>query len=176
LNGRVDEQQTYRWVADPPSAADAARSFGRAVLSRRRTWLVLAVPWLAFGPVMATALDEVSSPFARVAWGYAWITLIWVVVVPMVLGLVHWGNRRRFAVRLKPGVELTSRFGPSSVELAGPMARSELSFTGLQHVERVGDWVHLRQVASPLILVWPAALFPDHDLDRMQRAVAERRG
>lgn len=166
---------THRWVAPPAAADSAARSFVRALLRRRSTWLLFGVLWLASGYVMTLALDEVVSPVTRAAWGYAWATAIWAVVLPPVLLLVHRANRRRFGARLGPGTELTSRFGPSSVVLAGPMSRSELTFAGLEHVEPVGGWVHLRQVASPVILIWPGDLFPEHELARMQQAVGRHR-
>ena len=84
-------------------------------------------------------------------------------------------TRRRLATRLIPGTELTSRFGPTAVELAGPLSRHELTYDGLVEVDRVDGWVHLRQVGSPVALVWPGELFPDDELERMRTAIAGRR-
>jgi hypothetical protein len=83
--------------------------------------------------------------------------------------------RRRFATRLTPGTELTSRFGPTAVELSGPLSRHELSYDGLVRVERVDGWVHIRQLGSPVSLVWPGELFPDAELERIERLVVDRR-
>lgn len=170
----MDQAVTHSWVASPTSAEHAARSHLRARLGNRRSWLFLAVLWAASGLGMALVTDEAPSSAGRAVWGFTSVTTIWVLVLPVVLWLTHRANRRRFGVRLAPGAELTSRFGPSSVELAGELSRSELAFADLEHVERVGGWVHLRQVGSPLTLVWPGELFPDHELDRMRQVVTER--
>lgn len=171
----MDHVVTRRWVASPTAAEHAARSHLRARLGNRRSWLFLAVLWLVSGLGLSIVTDEAPSVAGRAAWGYASVTVIWLFVLPVVLWLTHRANRRRFGVRLGPGAELTSRFGPSSVELAGELSRSELAFADLEHVERVGGWVHLRQVGSPLTLIWPGDLFPDRELDRMRQAITERR-
>ena len=170
----MDEETTHRWVAGPESADSAARSLSRANLRRRRTWVVLLVLWLACGAPVAAVLDT-DSTVSRLAWAYGLVTVMGVVALPVGLFIGRRATRRRFARRIGPGVELTARFGSSSLELAGPLSRHELTYAGLEHVQRVGDWVHLRQTASPVLIVWPGELFPDPELEQMQAAVAARR-
>lgn len=161
-----------RWVASPTSAADAARSFARGNLRRRR-WVFVGL-WLLASVLMWTSLEDGLDPLTRVLWAlaYAGVLVACALTIGVLIG--RWVTRRRFGARLSPGTELTSRFTPSAVELRGPLARHELSYDGLVHVERVGGWVHLRQLGSPVSLVWPGELFPEADLERMQDVIAAR--
>lgn len=168
----MDDAVTHRWVASPTSAADAARSFARGNLRRRRA--VFVVLWLLTSVPMWTSLDDGLDPVARVLWALAYAGVL--VGCALTIGVLVGRHltRRRFAARLSAGTELTSRFTPSTVELRGPLARHELSYDGLVHVERVDGWVHIRQLGSPVSLVWPGELFPDPDLRRMQDVIAAR--
>ena len=172
----MDERQTYRWVADRSSAADAARSFGRGARRRRGLWALLVVVTLLVAVYVSTGIDASLPTAVRLAWGLAWAaasTVLATCVVWVVAGRL---NLRYFRKRLRPGVELTSSFGPTAVELDGPLSRHELRHEGLESVKRVGNWVHLRQVGSRVTTIWPAALFPDDELDRLRHVVAERSG
>lgn len=168
----MDDAVTHRWVASPTSAAEAARSFARGNLRRRRG--VFVALWLLAGVLMWASLEDGLGPLARVLWALAYAGVL--VACALTIGVLvgRWLTRRRFGARLAPGTELTSRFSPSTVELRGPLARHELSYDGLVHVERVGGWVHIRQVGSPVSLVWPGELFPDEEIERMQAVIAAR--
>ena len=170
----MDDEKTYTWVAGPDSARAAARSFSRGSLRQRRARVVLAVLWLLAGLLMWTSLDEDLGPLARILWAlaYAMVLVLCAFAIGTVVG--RHLTRRRFATRLGPGTELTSRFGPTTVELTGPLSRHELSYDGLTQVDRVDGWVHLRQLGSPVALVWPGELFPDRELDRMRDRLADR--
>ena len=168
-----EETTTYRWVAGPGSARAAARSFTVGSL-RRRAGLIVVL-WLLGGVFMWTTLSDELAPLARVLWALAYGTVLIACALAVGHAIGRHLTRRRFAKRLTPGVELTSRFGPTAVELSGPLSRHELSYDGLVRVERVDGWVHLHQVGSPVALVWPGELFPDDELERMQHLVADRR-
>lgn len=172
----MDERHTYRWVADRSSAADAARSFGRGARRRRGLWAWLAVVTLLVGVYVSTGIDARLSPAARLAWGVAWAAAFGALATAVVWAVVGRLNRRWFRQRLRPGDELTSSFGPTALELGSPLSRHELRYEGLDSVQRVGDWVHLRQVGSRVTMLWPAALFPDEELDRLRQVVARRKG
>lgn len=169
----MDEETTYRWVAGPGSARAAARSFAIGSL-RRRPGLIIAL-WLLAGVLMWTSLSDDLLPLARVLWALAYGAVLIACALAIGHAIGRHLTRRRFATRLTPGAELTSRFGPTAVELSGPLSRHELSYDGLVCVERVDGWVHIRQLGSPVTLVWPGELFPDDELERMQRLVADRR-
>ncbi|MCY4727315.1 hypothetical protein NYO98_13590 [Nocardioides sp. STR2] len=171
----MDDTLTYRWVAGPDSARAAARSFSRGTLRRRRPRAVLVGLWLLTGLFMWTSLDADLGPVARILWALAYAAALDACAFGIGTLLGRHLTRRRLATRLGPGTELTSRFGPGTVELAGPLSRHELSYDGLTHVDRVDGWVHLHQLGSPVALVWPGELFPDEELDRMRRRIAERR-
>jgi hypothetical protein len=172
LNGPVDDQRTYRWVAGPDSAKAAARSFARGNVRRRR-WAI-ALLWLGAGLVMWSALGDDLDPVARILWGLAYGTVLSACAFGIGTRIGRLLNRRRFAQRLAPGTEITSRFGDTSVELAGPLSRHELAYDGVVHVERIDGWVHLRQLGSPVSVVWPGDLFPDEEIERMRSHVAAR--
>ena len=130
---------------------------------------------LVAGISLSAGIDESLPAAARLAWGLVWSVLLVLVATVVVWIVVGRLNRRYFRKRLKPGVELTSSFGPTALELDSPLSRHELRHAGLESVQRIGGWVHLRQVGSRVTMLWPAALFPDHELDRLQQAVAEHR-
>jgi hypothetical protein len=173
LNAPMDEETTtYRWVAGPGSARAAARSFAIGSL-RRRPGLVVAL-WLLGGLLMWTTLSGDLAPLARVLWALAYGAVLIACALAISHAIGRHLTRRRFATRLAPGTELTSRFGPTAVELSGPLSRHELAYEGLVRVERVDDWVHLHQLGSPVALVWPGELFPDDELARMRSGIAAR--
>ncbi len=123
---------------------------------------------------MWTSLSEGLSPLARALWALAYGAVLIACTLAIAFALNGHLTHRRFAARLPPGTELTARFGPDAVELRGPLSRHELTYDGLVSVERVDGWVHLRQLGSPVPVVWPGELFPDAQLDRMQRLIADR--
>jgi hypothetical protein len=47
-------------------------------------------------------------------------------------------------------------------------------YAGIERIRRSGDWVLLRQLPSRMLSCWPAALFPDEELARVETAIAER--
>lgn len=170
----MDERHTYRWVADRSSATDAARSFGRVARRRPGFWAYLVLVTLATGAYVSTGMDASLPLAARLAWGLAWAAGFGALATCVVWLVVGRMNRRAFRKQLRPGIELTSSFGPTAVELGGPLSRHELRHEGLESVRRVGEWVHLRQVGSRVTAIWPAALFPDDELDRLRQVAAER--
>ncbi len=141
---------------------------------RRRRWVFVGL-WLLFGVIMWPSLSGNLSPLARALWALAYGAVLIALTLAIAFVLDGRLTRRRFAARLSPGTELTSRFGPDAVELRGPLSRHELTYDGLVSVERVDGWVHLRQVGSPVPVVWPGELFPDDELERMRTAIAGRR-
>lgn len=169
----MDNARTYTWVAGPDSAKAAARSFRIGALRRRR-WLFVGL-WLLGGVFMWTTLSEDLAPLARVLWALAYGAVLITCTLALAFALNGHLTRRRFAARLTPGTELTSRFGPDAVELRGPLSRHELTYDGLVSVERVDGWVHLRQVGSPVPVVWPGELFPDVEIERTRAAIAASR-
>lgn len=171
----TEEDETHTWVADAGSADAAARSFARGSVRRTRSRLVLVAVWLLVGALMWTALGDDLDPLDRVLWALGYGTVVLALALPIGLLIGRARVRRLFATRLGPGTELTSRFGPDAVLLTGPLSRHELTYDGLVHVERVDDWVHLRQLGSPVVGVWPADLFPHPELERMRSRVAARR-
>ena len=169
----MDDARTYTWVAGPGSARAAARSFRIGALRRRR-WLFVAL-WLLCGVFMWTSLGADLSPLARVLWALAEGRCSITCTLGIAFALNGHLTRRRFAARLPPGTELTARFGPDAVELRGPLSRHELTYDGLVSVERVDGWVHIRQVGSPVPVVWPGELFPDAELERTRAGAAAHR-
>ena len=168
----MDDQRIYTWVADAGSAKAAARSFARGNVRRRR-WAVVLM-WLGAGLVMWSALGDDLAPVARILWALAYGTVLFGCAFGIGTGIGRLLNRRRFAQRLAPGTELTSRFRDTSVELAGPLSRHELFYDGVVGVERIDGWVHLRQVGSPLSVVWPGELFPEDEIERMRSHITAR--
>lgn len=170
----MDDARTYTWVADAGSAGAAARSFSRGAVRQPRSRIVLLASLLLAVAIMWAALDDDLGPLPRLLWALVYGAVVVACTLPLGVALGRRLTRRRFAARLAPGTRLTVRFRPTSVELTGPLSRHELSYAGLVHVERVDGWVHIRQLGSPVALVWPGELFPDDELQQMRAAVAAR--
>ena len=158
----------YHWVAGSDAARSGANALFSVVLRRRR----LRAAFLGF--VLAWALvlwGTGSNAASALAFALVWTAL----VVAATLTLLYLRTRRRFARQLAPGLVLESEFGADVVVLRGPETESRLTFSGIDRVQRSGDWVLLRQRRSRLTSCWPAALFPPAELAGLQDAVSAGR-
>jgi hypothetical protein len=157
---------TYRWVAGPGDARRAARAtFPAVALRLGPMWAVLAVVTLAMAMIdRAYGGDLLSACVFGLVWGG--------LVAVAVLGLLYVGTRRRFERQLQPGTAVESEFDQDHVVLRGPDTEARIAFTGIDRIQRSGDWVLLRQRRARLTSCWPSALFPEVELVRLRAAVA----
>jgi hypothetical protein len=158
---------TYRWVAGRGDARACANALFAPVLLRRRLWAVFGVSVVAWACVV---WGSGAAPLVAVVFGVAWA----VVVLAAVLGFIYAATRRRTRRQLAPGLALESEFADDSVVLRGTWTESRVAFAGIERIRRSGDWVLLRQLPSRMLSCWPAALFPDEELARVETAIAER--
>lgn len=152
---------THRWVAERGDARACANALFAGALRRRRLWVVLSVV------VIGLALFLWATGMRW--WGALLLSAVWMPVALLaVLGLFYVAARRRLGRQLPPGLVLESEFGSDFVLLRGPMTESRLRLVGIERVRRRGDWVLLRQSRSRALSCWPAALFPQDELARVQ--------
>jgi hypothetical protein len=165
---------TGRWVARGDSADQAARAFIKLTLRRPGWWVYVAVVEMVIALWLGYSFDDRSSMAARVVWGPVFAVVPALGIAAVSLGVAYLLNRRVFGQRLREGAVFEAGIGERSLALRGPWAESNLSFDGLAWVRSSGDWVFLKQKGSPVISVWPAALFPAADLARLELTVAAR--
>ena len=170
----MDESPTYRWVASRGSADDAADSYTRVTRRSPGTRPFLVALWTIYSAGFFVLFARVEPTLARtgaaVCAGGACVALMLAVVLP--LGRTR--QRRQFRRQLPPGLELTSQFTSEHVELGSPQGSTRVTHTGFDAISRQGDWAHARHAGSPITMVYPADLFPDHELTRLEQLVAER--
>jgi hypothetical protein len=138
-------QLTYRWTASGDSAREASRAY---------------FAQLARGPRFAFTV------------GLVWITLslYWNVLFALLMSVLYVQTVRRMRLRLAEGTVLESGFEDGVVRLCGPLSDSTLTSEGIQWIRTSGAWVLIRQRGVPLIGLWPAALFPRQELERVTSA------
>lgn len=165
---------TEHWVATHDSAKHAASASIRLTLRRRRWWVYVGVVELGLATWLGLSLDERHGTVTRLLWGPAYALLPTLGIAVVALAGAYLLERRLFRRRLPAGVVLESGIGERALVLRGPWAESTLSFDGIASVRTSGDWVFLRQIGSPVLNAWPAALFPPADLARLEQGVATR--
>ena len=163
---------SYRWVANRSSAREAAKAFHRATLRRPRWWVRLVLIELVLAFLLGDSIDRDHSAGMRALLGLLEAIVPTIVIALVILGLTHLATIRRLRGRLTPGVALESSFGSDHVELRGPRSETKLCFDGLETINRDGDWVQLAVRGSPFLSIWPGALFPPDEFDRVQRRLA----
>ena len=170
----TDAPMTARWVATRDSAKQAAGAFFRLTLRRPRWWLFVAIVELLFAVLFVLSFDERYAALTRVVWGPVYALLPTLAIAGVVLGTGYLLNRRLFGQRLREGVVLESGIGERSLVLRSPLAETTLSFDGITSIRSSGNWIFLQHTGSPVLGVWPAALFPPADLARMARGIQTR--
>lgn len=167
----TDDPATYRWVAGQTSAEEAARSSLRMSRAQATLYVVL---WVLIVWVFSRRFESVGSQVGRLLWS---TVVLSVTVVPVFAALVVLGRlkvRRQFRQRISPGDELTSRFTAHSLVLTSPRASHEHSFTDIASLKMWGDWIHVKHLGDATPSVWPAALFPVHEVARIRAAIESR--
>ena len=107
----------------------------------------------------------------RVVWlGLALVTTA--VLFALLMSVLYVQTVRRMRLRLAEGTVLESGFEDGVVRLCGPLSDSTLTSEGIQWIRTSGAWVLIRQRGVPLIGLWPAALFPRQELERVTSAVS----
>lgn len=109
-----------------------------------------------------------ESIAGKLLWSGAVLSVTAMPVLAAIVVLGRLKVRRVFRQRMRPGDELSSHFGPSSLVLTTPSAKHEHSYSDVTSVRKVGNWVHLKHAGEALPSVWPAAIFPEHELERLQ--------
>lgn len=158
---------THRWVASEGSARSATAAYLGFAARSRRLLVVMGLTWLACAVWFGVMFNEPASLASRLVWGpvFALVPAALAYVLVLTIGYVQ--TSRSFRQRLRPGVELASGFGADSVLLKGPSGEHRLAHDWLAWVRPRGDWVLVQQRATPVVSVWPRALFPDEHLARL---------
>lgn len=168
----VDQQpRTYRWVADDTSVHSAARAFQRAAVRRPRWWLRLLLIEVVLAYLIADAFGSHHGRGGRVVFGLVEALLPTMLIAMAILGATQRATVRRLLPRLTPGVALESSFGPTSIELRGPRSETTLPFRDLDSIARDGEWVRIAVRGSPDLAIWPGALFPPDELERVREGI-----
>ena len=159
---------TRTWVASRTSARDATRTFYGWVLRRPRFWTIVLLLWVLLSLLLALTFEGDPSTTTRAIFGPALGLVAMVPVVAGVFALQYRMTVRRMGLRLAEGTVLESGFGADAVRVRGPLSDNVLIREGIDSVKVVGSWVLIRQRGVPLVGLWPAALFPPEELERLR--------
>ncbi|HSE10353.1 MAG TPA: hypothetical protein VLB29_16950 [Nocardioidaceae bacterium] len=174
--GRAPEQIAYtnRFVASPSTGRSMARAFVRHGLTMR-SQVVFYAGFFALCVLMWMVLfDEDSASLgARVFWAsvLAGVTTLALAVLVAVLGYVR--TVRGARITLFPGAVVESGFGDGQMLLRNPLAESKISYRSVRTIKARGDFVFLRHRASPIVAIYPRALFPDDVIAHIRAAARQ---
>jgi hypothetical protein len=124
----------------------------------------------------ASARDASRAYFAQlVRRPRLWITfgLVWIALSLYWNLLFADGTGAYSRMVWAPVFGLATGFEDGVVRVCGPLSDSTLTSAGIQWIRTSGAWVLVRQRGVPLIGLWPAALFPRQELERLGRAVGQ---
>lgn len=172
--GLVESPQlTYRWTASDASARDASRAYFAHLARRPRLWITFGLLWIMVSLYWNLLFSDGTGTGSRLFWAPVLGLATAAVFFLLLLAARYVQTVRRMRLRLREGTVLESGFGHGVVRVCGPLSDSTLTDAGIQWIRRSGDWVLVRQRGVPLIGLWPAALFPRQELDRLRGAVSQ---
>ncbi|MFC8731994.1 hypothetical protein ACFT5B_05995 [Luteimicrobium sp. NPDC057192] len=106
-----------------------------------------------------------------VGLGIALIAYMAVVILGLPL-LLRIRLTRLLRRTLTPGTELWSGFGADAFATRGPLGANEYSYASLRSIRRADGAVLVRPRHGTMLYGFPTELFPEHELARVQAAVA----
>jgi hypothetical protein len=166
-------QLTYRWTATGASARDASRAYFAQLVRRPRLWITFGLVWIALSLYWNLLFADGTGAYSRMVWAPVFGLVTTAAFFVLLMSVRYVQTVRRMRLRLTEGTVLESGFEDGVVRVCGPLSDSTLTSAGIQWIRTSGAWVLVRQRGVPLIGLWPAALFPRLELERLGRAVGQ---
>jgi hypothetical protein len=159
---------SYRFVATDRTARELSRAFLGYLFTRPRTWLALDVVWMLCAVVLFTGMDDRFSVGARVLAAILYAVPAMVVVMVVLALAVHVRTARVARIRVHDGAVLESGFGEHTLVLRNPVESSRQDYRTIHSITARRDHVFIRRVGLTPVAVWPRALFPDDEVERIR--------
>lgn len=159
------ETPTTTWVADRGTAWSAAYAMTLADTQAPR--------FRIFALVVVVGLPTFLVKAGQ--GGAAFLLLMGLALAVFLLAgailISAWGRQRRYRLALPPGLALSTQFGDDFFLIHGPYSETRQLFDGFDRINVVAGWVLLRQRHRRVVVLFPQALFPRHDLARLRLTI-----
>jgi hypothetical protein len=161
----------YRLVATDRTRRELATAFLRWFVAQPRTWLLVDLFWVFFALLLFSGMDEGFSVGARVFWSLVFALVPTVLLVVLLGAMIYVRTLRGARLRVHAGAVLESGFGEHTLVLRNPVESSKQDYRTIRSITARGDHVFIRRVGPAPVAVWPRALFPDEEIERIRRFV-----
>lgn len=160
----------YRFVATDRTRRDLARAFVRWLFAQPRTLLILDVFWVCAAVILFVGMDEERfSTGTRVLWSVLYALVPTVALAVLLGALAYVQTVRGSRIRVHDGAVLESGFGEHTLVLRNPVESSRQDYRTIRSIKVHGDHVFIRRVGLAPVAIWPRALFPDEEIERVRR-------
>lgn len=170
-----DVPYRYRLVATDLTRRDLATAFLRWFATQPRTWLLVDLFWVFFALLLFSGMDDGYSVGARVVWSLVYALVPTVLLAVLLGAMVYVRTLRGARLRVYAGAVLESGFGEHTLVLRNPVESSRQDYRTIRSIKAHRDHVFIRRVGLAPVAVWPRALFPDEEIERVRRSVGAGR-
>ena len=161
----------YRFVATDRTRRDLGRAFVGWLFVQPRIWLVLDVLGTCLAVILFLGMDEERfSTGTRVVWSVIYALVLTVVFAAFLGALAYVQTVRSARIRVHDGAVLESGFGERTLVLRNPVESSRQDYRTIRSIKARGDHVFIRRVGLAPVAVWPRALFPDEEIERVRHS------
>lgn len=172
-----DVAYRYRFVATDRTRRDLARAFVGWLFTQPRIWLVLDVLWTCLAVILFLGMDaERFSTGTRVVWAAIYALVLTAAFAGLLGALGYVQTVRGARIRVHDGAVLESGFGEHTLVLRNPVESSRQDYRTIRSIKARGDHVFIRRVGLAPVAIWPRALFPDEEVERVRRSTSGRPG
>jgi len=173
---RIEEEVAYRYrfLATDRTRRDLARAFVGWLFAQPRIWLVLDVFWICIAVLLFLGMDEERfSTGTRVLWAVVYALVLTMALAAFLGALAYVQTVRSARIRVHDGAVLESGFGERTLVLRNPVESSRQDYRAIRSIKVRGDHVFIRRVGLAPVAIWPRALFPDEEVERVRRFSGE---
>ena len=149
----VEAPVTHVFVADERTAARMARA---ALLSRGPVRLL--APCLVAGVAGSIGAGVVDK-------GLWWLGIVLVVYTPFSM---QRNMRKQMRATMPAGARITTEFRPETFVVSTDAATSESRLDLIEDLKVIGDCVVFQGRNRRIVNVFPRAVFPDHEVERIR--------
>ena len=165
----------YEFTADADTARRLAGSFLRASLQTPP--VILAHVWLfvAFGALACFSPTASSGFWMRLITAYVGGSIGMILLFPFMAGILYSSGKSLVRQHLPEGQLLRTGFASHAYAVSSATGVAEVRFDTIRSVTARGGLVFVKVHGTRQAAVYPDALFPRSMVERVERAIAERR-
>lgn len=164
---------TYRIVATDRTRRDLAHASLSWFYTQPVTWLALNVLWMCIAVILFAGMDDKRfSLGTRLLWSLLYAIVPTLLVAAARGAMIYLRTLGAARIRVHDGAVLESGFGEHTLVLCNPVESSRQHYRTIRSITARGDHVFIRRAGLAPVAVWPRALFPDEEIERVRRFVA----